>query len=144
MARPRSSATTAPNRGLPRQADIPGIAGEAYRRRAAEAAAGLLAAVGYGSKRGPWLDVGVGVHAGTTYVGNVGADGIMDFTAVGDAVNTASRLQSLAGGGEVILSESVYPHVRATYPDLAVREVTVIGKADPIPVRTLRIGSASE
>ena len=123
---------------------IPGIAGEAYRRRAAEAAAGLLAAVGYGSKHGPWLDVGVGVHAGTAYVGNVGADGIMDFTAVGDAVNTASRLQGLAEGGEVILSESVYSHVRATYPDLAVREVTVKGKAEAIPVRTLRIGSASD
>ena len=41
--------------------------------------------------------IGAVVHSGIAYVGNVGGDNLMDFTALGDPVNTASRLSSLAG-----------------------------------------------
>lgn len=54
---------------------IPGVAGPDYRRKAVEAAIGVLHGVGYGSSAGPWLTVGVGVNAGQAYVGNVGAAG---------------------------------------------------------------------
>ena len=118
---------------------IPGIAGEQYRGRAARAATDLLEAFGYGSDRDPWLEVGVGVHAGPAYVGNVGPDGMLDFTALGDAVNTAARLQSLAKGGEVVLGESVYAEVRDRHPDLMLQQVTVAGKAEPVSIRTLSL-----
>ncbi len=121
---------------------IPGIAGEHYRRRAAEAATGLLAEIGYGSAGDPWLEVGVGVHAGPAYVGNVGADGIVDFTALGDAVNTAARLQGLAQGGHVVMGESVYADVRDRYPDLPLEEVSVEGRADPVSIRVLGLSTS--
>jgi adenylate cyclase len=73
---------------------IPGIAGEHYRERAAEAAIELLEAVGYGSEAGPWIEIGVGVQAGDAYVGNVGADGMVDLTAIGDTVTVSARPQS--------------------------------------------------
>lgn len=85
---------------------IPGISGPAYRRRSIEAAVDLLGAVGYGSEPGPWLSMGVGVNAGVAYVGNVG-EGVLDFTALGDVVNVAARLQSVAAPGEMIVSEDV-------------------------------------
>ncbi len=118
---------------------IPGIAGKQYRCRAARAATDLLEAFGYGSESEPWLDVGVGVHAGPAYVGNVGADGMVDLTALGDAVNTAARLQGLAKGGEAVLGESVYAEVRDRHPDLPRQEVTVTGKTEPLAIRTLRL-----
>lgn len=118
---------------------IPGIAGGQYRERAAEAAIELLGAFGYGSKSGPWLDVGVGVQAGIAYVGNVGADGMMDLTALGDTVNTAARLQGMARGGEAVLGESVCADIRLRHPDVPLQQVTVRGRTEPVPIRTLRV-----
>jgi adenylate cyclase len=67
----------------------------------------LLDSVGYGSSNGPFVEVGVGLDVGEAFVGNIGERAVYDFTAVGDVVNTAARLQSEAGGGEILLSERV-------------------------------------
>jgi adenylate cyclase len=67
----------------------------------------LLRGVGYGSGSGPFVEMGVGVDVGDAFVGNIGQRALYDFTAVGDVVNTASRLQGQAAGGEVVLSERV-------------------------------------
>jgi adenylate cyclase len=83
---------------------IPGLAGQDHAARAVGAAHGLLEATGHGEAE-PWLPVGVGVHTGTSYVGFVGEDDALDFTAVGDTVNTAARLCKAAGPGEVLVSE---------------------------------------
>lgn len=86
---------------------IPGVAGPGYRERAVDAALDVLRAVGYGTSEGPWLEVGAGVNAGPAYVGNVGASGVVDFTALGDTVNVAARLQSRAAAGEVLVEAGV-------------------------------------
>jgi adenylate cyclase len=85
---------------------IGGVAGPDYRRKALDAARDLLRAVGYGTPAGAWLPVGVGLNAGEAYVGNVGT-AVVDFTALGDAVNVAARLQSRAGPGELVVHEDL-------------------------------------
>lgn len=60
---------------------------------------GLLRAIGYGAEDGPFAEVGVGIDFGEAFVGNIGERALYDFTAVGDVVNTASRLQGEAGAG---------------------------------------------
>jgi adenylate cyclase len=75
--------------------------------RMIEHARELLDSVGYGSESGPFVEVGIGLDAGEAFVGNIGQRALYDFTAVGDVVNTASRLQSHAAGGEIVLSERV-------------------------------------
>jgi adenylate cyclase len=67
----------------------------------------LLRAVGYGSHEGPFTEVGIGLDVGDAFVGNIGERAIYDFAAVGDVVNTASRLEGEALGGEILLSERV-------------------------------------
>ena len=59
----------------------------------------LLRAVGYGTTTAVRRD-GVGMDFGEAFVGNIGERALYDFTAVGDVVNTASRLQGQAAGGE--------------------------------------------
>jgi adenylate cyclase len=117
---------------------IPGICGADYLRRATQAALGLLKSVGYGTSD-PWLSVGVGLHAGPAYVGNVGAEGMMDFTALGDTVNIAAHLQEVAGPGEVVITDPVYRDVQDRFPGAPRRDVMLRGKDGPLAVRTLRV-----
>jgi adenylate cyclase len=92
-------------------------------------ARGLLRAVGYGSGEEPFVEMGIGLDFGEAFVGNIGQRALYDFTAVGDVVNTASRLQSRAAGGEIMLSERVasgLPERLGTRIDL-----TLKGKSEP-------------
>jgi adenylate cyclase len=85
---------------------VRGISGPQYRRRAVRAGMDLLKAVGYGAGEGPWLELGVAVNAGVAYVGNVGGS-VVDFTALGDPVNVAARMQQHAAGGELLVASGV-------------------------------------
>jgi adenylate cyclase len=117
---------------------IPGICGPKYRLRAAEAALALRAAVGFDGQGEPWMPLGAAVNSGLTYVGNVGAEGVVDFTALGDAVNTAARLASSAAAGEVLLSEEVYAELADRYPDSEARTLMLRGKEAPFAVRVIK------
>jgi adenylate cyclase len=90
---------------------------------------GLLRAVGYGSDRAPFVELGVGIDVGEAFVGNIGERALYDFTAVGDVVNTASRLQGQAAGGEIVLSDRV---AEGLPESVGVREeLTLKGKSEP-------------
>ena len=54
------------------------------------------------------LEFGVGVHCGKAVIGNIGSKTRMDFTAIGDTVNTASRIEASAAGNQVLISKDVY------------------------------------
>src|SRR5262245_11091218 len=79
------------------------------------------------------LRVGVGLHVGVASVGNVGRGGTKDFTAAGDVVNTAARLQSSALGGQIVLSAEL--HARAAGHCAAAEPVSLLlkGKSEPFP-----------
>jgi adenylate cyclase len=55
----------------------------------------------------PLLSVGIGIHAGDAFVGNIGSPRRLEFTLIGDTVNVANRLCSLAAGGEIVVSDAV-------------------------------------
>lgn len=111
-----------------------------YHRNAVRAARNLMQAAGYGGTGEPWLPLGIGVHSGLAYVGKIGNGDVHDFTALGDTVNTASRLQSGASAGEIILSEEIYKDVVDLYPNLEQRILTLRGKEEPFPARVLKLG----
>jgi adenylate cyclase len=94
---------------------VRGVSGPNYRHKAVEAGVELLRRVGYGSTDGPWLDIGVAVNAGIAYVGNVG-DAVVDFTALGDPVNTAARMQQHAAAGELLVASGVADELFVTTP----------------------------
>jgi len=96
----------------------------------------LLGAVGYGSETGPEVDIGIGMDFGEAFLGHVGSDAVHDFTAIGDVVNTASRLQGQAASGEVVLSERVACHLAAAAG--VTEQVTLKGKAEPVTIQRVR------
>jgi class 3 adenylate cyclase/CheY-like chemotaxis protein len=63
-----------------------------------------LNAEGWGSDAVEGLHIGVGVNTGQVIAGAIGGGGRLEYTVIGDAVNVAQRLQSEAGGGEVVAS----------------------------------------
>ncbi len=86
----------------------------------------------------PGVEVGVGMDWGPAHVGNVGVDGVKDFTALGDVVNTASRLQGVAAGGEVVVSGRVWERLALDRrPPARVDLVDLRGKADREPVHVV-------
>jgi adenylate cyclase len=90
------------------------------------AARELLRDVGYGAGDTA-LPLGVGIDFGRLHIGNVGPPGMQDFTALGDVVNTAARLQAHAEGGQIVLSERAYRACGATM-DARPVEVELKGK----------------
>jgi adenylate cyclase len=109
---------------------VRGISGPEYRRRAVDAGIELLAAVGYGTPAGPWLNVGVAVNAGLAYVGNVGG-AVTDFTALGDTVNVGARMQGEAASGELLIREVLGSGSEA---GLSRRTLNLRGHEEPIEV----------
>ena len=109
---------------------VQGLAGKDYRRKTALAAIELAAAASE-------LPMGVAANAGIAYVGNVGAGTVLDFTALGDAVNVGARLQSFAAPGQVVLSADLYALVASAHPDARRDLVAVKGRAEAVPVAVL-------
>jgi adenylate cyclase len=105
---------------------------------AINSAMNILKGVGYGSGEEPWLPVGIGINHGQAYVGKVGTGDVNDFTALGDTVNTASRLQSEAKAGQIVVSESVYTEINSEYQNVPVRHVDVRGKEEKFGVHIIK------
>ncbi|MCL4523209.1 MAG: adenylate/guanylate cyclase domain-containing protein [Acidobacteria bacterium] len=88
----------------------------------------------------PHLDIGLGINSGIASVGNMGSDLRYGYTAMGDSVNLASRLEGLNKeyGTHIILSETAYNGSRA--PDFLFRELDLIrvkGKLQPVTIYEL-------
>ena len=82
----------------------------------------------------PQLEVGIGISYGEVFVGNIGSDRRLEYSVLGDAVNTAARLCAEAGPGEILVTESLgdvlpdWVHLERLAP------LSLKGKAEPVPV----------
>lgn len=122
---------------------LPQLLGEHWEDELVRDASDLLASVGYGTSAGPWLRLGVGLDIGRAYVGNVGAGEVKDFTAVGDVVNTAARLQSAADGGQIVLSERLFERLAARPDNATATSLELRGKQDAEPARVIDLGATT-
>jgi adenylate cyclase len=112
-----------------------------HSRLAVQSALQLLKDTGHGDSGGPWAPVGIGIHTGIAYVGAVGLGHQQEFTALGDAVNVAARLASAAGAGELLLSDDAYHHAGLDLGEPERRRLELKGRAEPIDVRVVRLGT---
>lgn len=119
---------------------VPGFAGPEHARQAVLCGQQILRDTGHADPGGPWIPVGVGVHTGEAFVGTVGrgGDGMVELTAMGEAVNVAARFASVAGPGELVLSEEAYT-ASGLGGEAERRDLTLKGVSEPIAARVLRI-----
>jgi adenylate cyclase len=112
---------------------IPILAGEAHVDRAITAALELTSAVERSSLPAAGFRVGAGVQCGTAFVGVLGSGQTFDFSALGDPVNVAARLGSIAGPGEVMVSREAW-QAAGRSDGGEERTVEIAGRHEPLDV----------
>jgi adenylate cyclase len=80
------------------------------------------------------FQTGIGISSGKVVVGNIGSPRHMDYTAIGDEVNIASRLQSIAKGGQILVSRSVYEATKELFEFKEFGWVNVKGRKNAVEV----------
>ena len=94
---------------------------------------------------GKKVSFGIGVNCGEAVVGNIGCEFRMDYTAIGDTVNTAARLESRAAAGEILISKAVYEQLQDRITAEEVGEMELKGKSRAVMVyRVLKIREEAE
>ena len=78
------------------------------------------------------LDVRMGIHTDVCTVGNFGSIDRLDYTVLGNGVNLASRLESLANSNEILISENTYNLINSDIESRFFKEVQIKGKSHPV------------
>jgi adenylate cyclase len=109
-----------------------------HAARAIEGAGALLEALNSEFDGTTRLDVGGGVHTGVAYIGTVGVEGTdaYDITVLGDPVNVTARLASVAGPGEMLISEAAFASAGLD-SDLPRRQLELEGRRAPLTARVM-------
>jgi adenylate cyclase len=82
----------------------------------------------------PEIRIGIGINTGNVITGSIGSTRALQYTAIGDAMNVASRLVNIASSGEIIVSEHTYRHLVGRVEAAELPPVKVKGKAQELKV----------
>jgi adenylate cyclase len=80
----------------------------------------------------PTLDIGIGMNTGEAIAGLIGSPDRLEFTVIGDSVNTAKRFCDLAGPGQVVVGQSTFDHVQQSIEARQMGSILLKGKGMPV------------
>tara|TARA_R110000868_G_scaffold154031_2_gene380015 strand:+ start:1764 stop:2807 length:1044 start_codon:yes stop_codon:yes gene_type:complete len=80
--------------------------------------------------------VSIGIKSGEMISGNIGSESLkrLDYTVIGDTVNTAARLQDAAKENQIIITESCYELIKESFPCKKLGEITMKNKVKPVTI----------
>ncbi len=115
---------------------VPALTEAVHARQAVLAGIELLRGTGHATAE-PWVPVGIGVNTGVAYVGAIGTEEHVEFTALGDTVNITARLATSAGPGELLVTESAARAAQLADPALERRRLDLRGRSEDVNVLVL-------
>jgi len=80
------------------------------------------------------LGIGIGINYGEVVVGNIGTEETMDYTVIGDVVNTAQRVESMARSGQILITKNALSQVEGKIKIRALEPVQLKGKSLPVEI----------
>ena len=82
----------------------------------------------------PKIEIGVGIATGETFIGNIGSQNRLEYTVIGDTVNTANRIENYnkVYKTNFLISESTYERVKKYVDAITIKNVTIRGKSNKI------------
>jgi len=78
------------------------------------------------------FEIGIGINTGNAIVGNLGSENRMDYTAIGNSVNVAAKLQQIAKGGKIIIGEQTYRQSQGNFHTEKKVKLRLKNKTDPV------------
>ena len=114
--------------------------GEYHLDRAVEASLAVRAAINElpepKERKGYAPKVAIGINTGEMISGNIGSATLkrLDYTVIGDSVNTAQRLQSIAGPEQIIINQEAYEKIKESFQCVKVDEVMLKHKEEPVTI----------
>lgn len=111
-------------------------------RRAVRAAEAILRWLEVGNARwrkqlGRDIELAIGIHTGVAVVGNIGSEKRMEYTAIGDAVNVAARLERLARPGQILMTRETMQRVADEFPSQSLGTYNIVGRSRPSEIYVL-------
>jgi len=80
------------------------------------------------------VSFGIGINSGPAVVGNIGSQERLDYTAIGDTVNLAARLESNAKPGQILISKATYERVKERFQVTVLEPIKVKGKENLVEI----------
>ena len=86
----------------------------------------------------PLMEIGIAIHRGEAFIGNVGSEQLMRYNVIGSVVNECSRIESFSVGGQVLASRDCLSHINAPVEISSQQEIQAKGMQYPITVCEIR------